>query len=123
MALTQIVVSIDSTNNIISFNDAVPVPSGTPINTQEISANYTVQTTDDTIINTSTAAAAITVTLPNAALVPNKVFNLVNANATAGGTVTISPAVKQDNATSVTSMAISSRLAVKSDGTNYWIIP
>lgn len=123
MAQTQIILNVDPVNNIFTINDAVPIASGTPSRVVSVSANYTASVLDQTIINTSTAGAAITVTLPPANTVTNKVFNIVNANATALGTITLSPAAKQDNSTNVSSIAIQSRLAVQSDGTNYWVIP
>ena len=87
-----------------------------------ISANYTAAISDDTIINTSSAGAAITLTLPTGSVFTGKVFQIVNANATASGTITLSPAVKVDNSTTTSSIAISSRLRVQFDGTNWWEI-
>lgn len=88
-----------------------------------ITANYTAAISDDTIINTSSAGAAITLTLPTGAVFTGKTFQIVNANATASGTITLTPAVKVDNATTTASMAISSRLRVQFDGTNWWELP
>lgn len=122
MAQTQIIVNIDPNSNTFTLNDAVPIPSGTPINVTKISANYSVSDSDATVINIGTAASAITITLPNASLYPNRVLNLSNANVTTGGTVTLSPAVNVANGSTLSSMAVNSRIAIQSDGTNWWQI-
>lgn len=119
---TQIIVTINDAGTQFQLNDAVPIPSGTPDHVVKVSADYAIQTEDQTVINDSTAASAITFTLPDANEVTNQIFNLVNANETIGGTVTISPAVKQSNATTVNSLAIKTRMTVQSDGTDYWQI-
>lgn len=119
---TQIIVTINDAGTQFKLNDAVPIPSGTPDHVVKVTADYTIQPEDETIINVSTAGSAVTFTLPDADEVTNQTFHLVNANETASGTVTISPAINQSNATTVDSLAIKTRMTVQSDGTDYWQI-
>lgn len=81
-----------------------------------------VLTLRDGLALVSTLAGATTVTLPDAAAVPNRVFSVKRTTAgantltisTLGGTI--------DGASSVTIAAQYGYRAFKSDGTNYWII-
>jgi hypothetical protein len=89
-----------------------------PISTQ--SANYTVSTSDYTVINDCTGGA-FTLTLPDPTTCAGRTYILVKGDAT-NNVLTFSRPIFLSLAQSMTSVNYNVRLHIQSDGTNWWLI-
>jgi hypothetical protein len=82
-------------------------------------ANYTITPNVKTVIGRPTATR--TYTLPNAADFANREIDIVNAS-TNSSVITVSPAMRETNSSTIFNITAGQKYSIKSDGTDWWVI-
>lgn len=95
--------------------------SGTVKALTSVTANYTVNINDE-IVLASASTAALTVTLPHAAMATGQVFAIKKTDSTANAVTVEASSGNVDGAASVAMTTQNEAIHVVSDGTNYWVV-